>query len=89
MGDLEDDVLMAYIAQGKRMALLRERMAQMDRVWMDLDRLVKAILREPVIGRALESELMALRSSVEAVLTYDEIHRESPDASDSGDAALG
>ena len=87
MSDLEDDVLMQLIEKAKEMeslklsvAQLKSRAALLNLVWRDLDRLLKGMLRDPALAKELEQELAQLKSSVVAVLEFDQKNRGGPNA---------
>jgi hypothetical protein len=72
MSDLEDDVLMAFLALSRQMEQMKQRNLLVEVVWKDLDKLVRALLREPTTARAFQRELLVLKDSIVAVLTFDE-----------------
>ena len=72
MSDLEDDVLMAFLALSRQMDQMKKRNLLVEVVWKDLDKLVRSLLREPVAAKAFERELLTLKESIVAVLTFDE-----------------
>ena len=74
MSDLEDDVLMQLIETAKRLDRLQGRADLIEVVWKALDKLVRALLKDPMTAKAFERELLSLRKSVEAVLTFDNEH---------------
>ncbi len=83
MSDLEDDVLMQLINVSKEMEKTKlslqqatSRMALLNLVWRDLDRLLKGVLRDPALAKELRPELDQLKSSVVAVLDFDAKHKE-------------
>lgn len=76
MSDLEDDVLMAFLALSRQMEQMKERNLLIEEVWKDLDSLVRSLLQtDPEITNLFGRELGVLRKSVEAVLTFDEDHQ--------------
>ena len=84
MSQLEDDVLMQLIEKSKEaeslklsVTQLKNRTALLDRVWRDLDRLLRGVLRDPALAKELEQELAQLKSSVVAVLEFDEEQKET------------
>ena len=68
MSDLEDDLLMAYIKQGKEMLRLKERERLMMAAWDALDQLLRKVdpwmINQP-------KEVASLKAAIEAVLTFD------------------
>lgn len=73
--ELEDDVLMAYLSLFREMETLKERNALIEEVWKALDLMVRSMLKDPILSKALEPQLKNLRNVVEAVLTYDAEHQ--------------
>jgi hypothetical protein len=81
--DLEDDVLMQLIDTAKELDQVKTRTAKqiahlklradlIENVWKELDRLTKAMVRNPETVMLYERELRALKEAVVAVLTFDE-----------------
>ena len=84
MSDLEDDILMAYLKSARELEGLKERGKLTDAVWSDLDRLLKRMLKEPGATTLFETELLQLKKSVVAVLTYDAEHSDGTTAGGGG-----
>lgn len=71
MSDLEEDVLMQLIEVSKRLNFYKERADLLEEVWMNLDRLLRAMALNPTLMKRIEPELDQLKKSVVAVLDYD------------------
>jgi len=75
MSDLEDDVLMAFLALSRQMDQMMQRNLLIEEVWKDLHLLVQELLKWPAVAKVVEPELTGLKKSVVAVLTFDEEHQ--------------
>lgn len=80
MSDLEDDILMAFIKQGRQIESMKERNELLDEVWSNLDRVLRKILLQPELVKIAEKELQQLKDSVVAVLDFDAKHKDGPNA---------
>jgi hypothetical protein len=85
--DLEDDVLMAFLKLSRKVESMKKRDALINVVWGDVDRLVRALQKDPVLAKALERELLQLQGSVVRVLDFDAEHAGGADAGVGDDAS--
>jgi len=79
MSDLEDDVLMAYLAQHRELEKLKKEIVQMrhkaelqEKVWIAFDHLLTKLKVHPEVFQDARGEVEKMEAAINAALSFEE-----------------